>query len=70
MRAAMEDGLEAFKAVRQDALVQLNNAYNFVKSAKAHCVCRMCQGMGCKACHERGWQTEEEYERNPKEFKA
>ena len=70
LRAAMEDGLEAFKAVRQDALVQLNNAYNFVKSAKAHCVCRMCQGMGCKACHERGWQTEEEYERNPKEFKA
>lgn len=70
LRAAMEDGLEAFKAVRQDALIQLNNAYNFVKSAKAHCVCRMCQGMGCKACHERGWQTEEEYERNPKEFKA
>ena len=70
LRAAMEDGVEAFKAVRQDALVQLNNAYNFVKSAKAHCVCRMCQGMGCKACHERGWQTEEEYERNPKEFKA
>lgn len=70
LRAALEDGLEAFKAVRQDALVQLNNAYNFVKSAKAHCVCRMCQGMGCKACHERGWQTEEEYERNPKEFKA
>lgn len=70
LRSALEAGVEAFKAVRQDALVQLNNAYNFVKSAKAHCVCRMCQGMGCKACHERGWQTEEEYERNPKEFKA
>ena len=70
LRAALEDGLEAFKAVRQDALIQLNNAYNFVKSAKAHCVCRICQGNGCKACHERGWQTEEEYERNPKEFKA
>ena len=70
LRAALEDGLEAFKAVRQDALIQLNNAYNFVKSAKAHCVCRICQGNGCKACHERGWQTEEEYDRNPKEFKA
>ena len=70
LRAALEDGIEAFKAVRQDALIQLNNAYNFVKSAKAHCVCRICQGNGCKACHERGWQTEEEYERNPKEFKA
>ena len=70
LRAALEDGIEAFKAVRQDALIQLNNAYSFVKSAKAYCVCRICQGNGCKACHERGWQTEEEYERNPKEFKA
>ena len=70
LRSALEAGVEAFKAVRQDALIQLNNAYNFVKSAKAHCVCRICQGNGCKACHERGWQTEEEYERNPKEFKA
>ena len=70
LRSALDSGVEAFKAVRQDALIQLNNAYNFVKSAKAHCVCRICQGNGCKACHERGWQTEEEYERNPKEFKA
>ena len=70
LRSALEAGIEAFKAVRQDALIQLNNAYSFVKSAKAHCVCRICQGNGCKACHERGWQTEEEYDRNPKEFKA
>ena len=70
LRRAFDVKVEAFKAVRQDALIMLNNAYNFVKSAKAHCVCRMCQGQGCKACHERGWQTEEEYERNPKEFKA
>ena len=39
-------------------------------AAEPHCVCRMCQGQGCKACHGRGWQTEEEYKRNPKEFKA
>lgn len=70
LRSALDSGVEAFKAVRQDALIQLNNAYSFVKSAKAHCVCRICQGNGCKACHERGWQTEEEYDRNPKEFKA
>ena len=70
LRSALDSGVEAFKAVRQDALIQLNNAYSFVKSAKAHCVCRICQGNGCKACHERGWQTEEEYERNPNEFKA
>ena len=70
LRTALEAQLDAFRAVRQDALIMLNNAYNFVKSARAFCVCRMCQGNGCKACHERGWQTEEEYERNPKEFKA
>lgn len=73
-RVALRKGLEekdpAFAAVRQDALVNLNNAYNFVNAAEPHCVCRMCQGTGCKACHERGWQTEEEYKRNPKEFQA
>jgi hypothetical protein len=30
----------------------------------------MCQGDGCKACHNKGFQTEEQYDRNPKEFKA
>ena len=73
-RVALRKGIEekdpAFAAVRQDALVNLNNAYNFVNAAEVWCVCRMCQGNGCKACHERGWQTEEEYERNPKELKA
>ena len=70
LRKGFEDKDPAFAAVRQDALVNLNNAYNFVNAAKPHCVCRMCQGTGCKACHERGWQTEEEYKRNPKEFKV
>ena len=70
LRKGFEDRLPQFAAVRQDALVQLDNAYRFVSAAEPHCVCRMCQGTGCKACHERGWQTEEEYRRNPKEFKA
>lgn len=70
LRKGMEDGLPQFAAIRQDALVNLNNAYNFVSAAEPHCVCRMCQGNGCKACHERGWQTEEEYKRNPKEFQV
>lgn len=69
-RCALRGGDAVFAAVRQDALVQLNNAYNFVAAAAPHCVCRMCQGQGCAACHGRGWQTGEEYERNPKEFKA
>lgn len=70
LRKAFEDALPQFAAVRQDALMQLNNAYVFISAAEPHCVCRMCQGTGCKACHERGWQTEEEYRRNPKEFLA
>ena len=70
LRKAFEDGLPQFAAVRQDALIYLNNAYNFIAAAEPHCVCRMCQGNGCLACHERGWQTEEEYKRNPKELQA
>ena len=70
LRKGLDEHAPAFGAVRQDALVNLNNAYNFITSAEPHCVCRMCQGTGCKACHNRGWQTEEEYGRNPKEFKA
>ncbi len=70
LRKGMEDRLPQFAAVRQDALVNLNNAYSFIAAADPHCVCRMCQGTGCKACHGRGWQTEEEYKRNPKEFQA
>ena len=73
-RVALRKGIEekdpAFAAVRQDALVNLNNAYSFVASAEVWCVCRVCQGTGCKACHSRGWQTEEEYKRNPPEMKA
>ena len=70
LRKGFEEHNPAFAAVRQDALVNLNNAYSFINAAEPHCVCRMCQGTGCKACHERGWQTEEEYKRNPKEFQA
>lgn len=70
LRKGMDEHDPAFGAVRQDALVNLNNAYNFINAAEPHCVCWMCQGTGCKACHNRGWQTEEEYKRNPKEFQA
>ena len=73
-RVAIRKGFEekdpAFAAVRQETLVHLDNAYNFVGAAEPHCVCRICQGTGCKACHNRGWQTEDEYSHNPKEFKA
>ena len=70
LRKGMEEKDPAFAAVRQDALVMLNNAYSFISSAEPFCVCRMCQGQGCKACGNRGWQTEDQYKRNPKEFQA
>lgn len=69
-RTALKRGGVELMAVRQDAILNLDNAYNFVKAAYPHCVCRMCQGRGCMACHERGFQTREEYDRNPEEFKA
>lgn len=72
IRHGLEDKDARFAAVRQDALVNLDNAYNFVASATPFCVCRVCKGTGggCRACHGRGWQTEEEYRRNPKELQA
>lgn len=73
-RVALRNGVDdknlAFAAVPQEALIMLNNAYNFVKASKAYCVCRICNGEGCSGCKERGFQTAEQYERNPKEYKA
>lgn len=70
LRFNFDRGNIRFAAVRQDAMIELDNAYNYIAAGKPHCVCRMCQGNGCMACHERGWQTEDEYNRNPKEFLA
>ena len=66
----LERGNPVFGAVRQEMRLELDNAYNYAKAAQVHCVCRMCHGQGCNACGGRGWQTEEQYGRNPEEFKA
>lgn len=50
--------------------MRMDDAYHELKAAKPFCVCRMCQGQGCRACRETGFQTEDQYERNPSEFKA
>ena len=54
----------------QRAVIELENAYHEIKAAKPYCVCRMCQGNGCDACRDTGYQTQDQYNRNPKEFKA
>lgn len=73
----LKKGLEAkdpaFAQFRQMDLVELENVHRTAKFTKPYCVCRICQGNGrgsCTACHETGFQTEEQYERNPREFKA
>ena len=55
-------------AVAQRAGLEMENAYHELKAAKPYCVCRMCQGQGCDACRETGFQTEDQFKRNPPEF--
>ena len=76
-RVAIEKGHKTknplFANIAQRALIELDNAYSEVRFGKPYCVCRLCQGNGrgsCTACHETGFQTQAQYENNPKEFKA
>ena len=55
-------------AVAQRAGLEMENAYHELKAAKPYCVCRMCQGQGCDVCRETGFQTEDQFKRNPPEF--
>ena len=57
-------------AIAQRVTVELENAYHELKAALPFCVCRMCQGQGCTACSSTGYQTRDQYNRNPPEFKA
>ena len=70
LNGALKDKDAAVAAVSQRATMEMDNAYNELKAAKAHCVCRMCQGEGCKACQSTGFQTKMQYDRNEKQFKA
>lgn len=66
---AREQGV-TFAASVARAEIELDNAFHELKAAVPYCVCRMCQGQGCKACHETGYQTKAQYDRNPAEFKC
>lgn len=72
-RRMLVDGLKAkdirFGAVRQDALIQLDNSIRWLVDAIPYAVCPVCQGQGCKACGGRGWQTKAQYDRNPAELR-
>lgn len=70
LREAYEGKDVSTAAVRQSDLMDLQNVVSAVKLAKPHCVCRMCQGNGCRACRMAGFQTKMQYEANPREFRA
>lgn len=73
LKRAMEEKDPSVAQFRQADLIDLQNAVRTAKFTKPHCVCRICQGNGrgsCTACHETGFQTQAQYDNNPKEFKA
>ena len=70
MNRVRESGTSPIVAQLQRTIIELDNAYHEIKAAKPYCVCRMCQGNGCGACLETGFQTEDQYNRNEADFKA
>ena len=73
LKRAMDDKDPSVAQFRQADLIDIQNAVRTAKFTRPWCVCRICQGNGrgsCTACHETGFQTEAQYENNPKEFKA
>lgn len=73
LKGAMEAQDPSVAQYRQADLIELQNLLRTARFARPYCVCRICQGNGrgsCSACHETGFQTEEQYKRNPKEFLA
>ena len=73
LKRAMDEKDPSVAQFRQADLIDLQNAVRTARFTKPHCVCRICQGNGrgsCTACHETGFQTQAQYDNNPKEFKA
>jgi len=71
LKAGCESGSSAFAALDwQRVDIKLEDVARELKFARPHCVCRMCRGTGCNACHNRGFQTKLEYEANPSEYRA
>jgi hypothetical protein len=54
----------------QAVKAQLDQAFFSVSAAQPWCVCPMCQGIGCRACNNRGLMSEYRFEHAvPEEFK-
>lgn len=73
LKNAMDEKDPSVAQFRQADLIDLQNTLRTARFTRPYCVCRICQGNGrgsCSACRETGFQTEEQYKRNPKEFLA
>jgi len=70
IEAAQREGDYAFSRVTQSTFVTLRNAAADLRLETPWCVCRQCQGAGCRACGEIGVQTRREYDLNPSELKG
>ena len=73
LKKAMDEKDPSVAQFRQADLIDLQNAVRTARFTRPYCVCRLCQGNGrgsCTACHETGFQTQAQYDNNPKEFKA
>lgn len=70
IRRMKDEKNAAYAQLGDSAQIELDNAFREVRFAKPYCVCRMCQGDGCKACGESGFQSETQYRNNPKEYQA
>lgn len=72
VKIEIERGNPEFTQAKEDRIVlHLSNAYRELSdSVRPYCVCRWCQGTGCRACGESGFQTKAQYNLNPPERKA
>lgn len=73
LKGAMDANDPSVAQFRQADLIELQNTLRTAKFTRPYCVCRICQGNGrgsCSACHETGFQTQAQYDNNPKEFKV
>lgn len=51
-------------------MAQFDQVYTELQAIKPYCVCPMCQGLGCKTCHDRGLIGQFGYEHHvPQEFR-
>ena len=75
MRVALRDAQDGKDPLWSEinfgsALAHLDMAYKEIAAAEPWCVCPMCQGIGCRACSDRGLMSEYRFKQVvPAEFK-